>query len=280
MIACLDLGIRQVQTIDELRKCFYTEHVLECYFSERLLRWLKLSGYDNEARRVCTVKLQCTNVRDVLKELSDIFHVEIPELEDDTLFEDYLKGLNAYYAKDYEVAEKYLVNAADEYLESICGAPQYTLGKMYGLQENYKKALSCFREAANQGHAHSCYIVAVALAGGSLSNDVDGFCGINISKAGGLNPQEAGDYFIKAAEKGHTCGLLFAGMGYLEGEYGIEKDCQMARKYFLQASEQGNPSAMCNLIKMLKIGCGGEKNIDEARKWELELENTVKMKFY
>lgn len=280
MIHCLDLGIRQVQTIDELRKYFYREHVLECYFSERLLRWLKLSGYDNEVRRVFATKLQYTNVRDVLKELSDIFRVEIPELEDDTLFEDYLKGLNAYYDKDYEVAEKYLVNAGDEYLESICGVPQYTLGKMYGLQQNHEKALHYFCDAANQGHAHSCYIVATALAGGSLKSNVDGFYGIKISEAGGLNRQEAGYYFIKAAEKGHTLGLLFAGMGYLEEEYGIEKDCQMARKYFLQASEQGNPSAMCNLIKMLKIGCGGEKNIDEARKWELELENTVKMKFY
>ena len=263
MMPCLDLGIRQIQSIDELREYFYTEHVLECYFSGRLFKWLKrLPNSDNEAMRVCTLKSQCTNVRNVLEELSNVFHVEIPELEDDTLFEDYLTGLNAYYGKDYEAAEKYLMNAVDEYLESICGAPQYTLGKMYGLQQNNEKALYYFRDAANQGHAHSCYIVATALAGGSLKSNVDGFYGIKISEAGGLNRQEAGDYFIKAAEKGHTFGLLFAGMGYFEGDYGIEKDCQMARKYFLQASEQGNTSAMRNLIKMLKIGCGGEKNID------------------
>lgn len=61
---------------------------------------------------------------------------------------------------------------------------------------------------------------------------ITGFCGIKISEAGVLTPQEAGNYFIKVAEKGHTLGLLFAGMGYVEGEYGIKQDYQMARKYF------------------------------------------------
>ncbi len=73
----------------------------------------------------------------VLEELSNVFHVEIPELGDNKLFEDYFNGLTYYYGKDYETTEKYLISAGDEYLESICGAPQYTSGKMYGIQQNH-----------------------------------------------------------------------------------------------------------------------------------------------
>ncbi|PLX06972.1 MAG: hypothetical protein C0596_12615 [Marinilabiliales bacterium] len=78
---------------------------------------------------------------------------------------------------------------------------------------------------------------------------------------------EVHDYYLKEIAQGNTKAAFYIGELIKVG-IGIEPDCKLAEHYFLIASRNGLPDAMCALGELYEKGCNNiNQDIDEAIKW-------------
>jgi len=75
---------------------------------------------------------------------------------------------------------------------------------------------------------------------------------------------------IQAAQQGENNAQFTIGYAYYEG-YGVKKNVDEAKKWFLKSAEQGNNSAMFNLALIYHLGIGNT-NIDykKSRNWYIK----------
>lgn len=120
-----------------------------------------------------------------------------------------------------------------------------------GLEQNYAKALSFYRRAAEHGHAPAEY---------SLGYLYDNGKGVEIDDA------KAVRFYHRAAESGHAKAQRSLGYMYAEGE-GVEKDPIKGFLWTQKAAHQGEEQAQRNLAIMYENGRGVDKNIAKATEW-------------
>jgi len=89
-----------------------------------------------------------------------------------------------------------------------------------------------------------------------------------LSRAGGTaNDLEAVRLLLKAADAGHSGGMLGLGTMYLNGR-GVAKNEVEARRWYRKAAEAGNAEGMTYLAGLYAEGRGGvPKNQEEALRW-------------
>ena len=73
--------------------------------------------------------------------------------------------------------------------------------------------------------------------------------------------------FIEAVKSGDPVAQCKLGMMYLNGSNGLKQDYLQAFRWFSEAAEMGNSSAMFQLGKLYEQGLGVEADTDEALKW-------------
>ncbi len=82
------------------------------------------------------------------------------------------------------------------------------------------------------------------------------------------NYQKAVDFFIKAADKGHTKAKYYLGESSFVGN-GIEQNYQKAAQYFLDAADDGFAVAQNSIGLCYKYGDGVDQDNEKAFKWFL-----------
>lgn len=119
-------------------------------------------------------------------------------------------------------------------------------GEKYFEQQDYSKAVDCFRRAAEQGDAEGQNTY-----GGMFFN------GTGVEQ----NHKTAFEWFQKSANQGCVEGQFDLGYCYENG-YGVEKDTKKAIKWYIKAAEQGNNAAVVrleNIELLIKEGSNGKK---------------------
>ncbi len=132
------------------------------------------------------------------------------------------------------------------------------LGTMYlwafGVSENYGQALKWSRLGAAQDEVYSIY-----------------WLGIMHKYGFGMKPDdaEAQTYFdrlLAKAEQNDADAQNIVGQMYHDGD-GVPQDFEDAKRWYLLASEQGNPYASLNLGYMYEWGIGVPGDFDIAADW-------------
>jgi len=117
--------------------------------------------------------------------------------------------------------------------------------------KDYKKAMECFRGAAEQGHVNAQYNVGVMYERGKgITQDY----------------KEALKWYHKAAEQGNVNAQYNTGIIYFNGK-GVPQDYKEAFKWFHKAAEQGYANAQYNIGVMYERGKGINQDYEEALKW-------------
>lgn len=75
--------------------------------------------------------------------------------------------------------------------------------------------------------------------------------------------------YRKAAQKGYPAAQYDLGLLYIKGD-GVEKDEEVAVKWFKKAAEQGYPAAQYTLGLCFRVGMGVEQDEEEAVTWFAE----------
>ena len=162
--------------------------------------------------------------------------------------------------KDINVHKKTLkvinVETADH--ESDDAEEQFRLGLKYytgqGAEQDYDKALSLFRAAAEKGVAKAQYRF------GRMYFDGDG---VN------QNYSVAFKWFKKAADHGDSDAMNNLGNMYYNGQ-GVGQNYEDAVLWYQESAEQGNAEAQKNLGDMYRDGLGVDKDGKEAVRWYLK----------
>lgn len=127
------------------------------------------------------------------------------------------------------------------------------LGEMYvrgsGVDRNYTKALEWLTLAAKQ-QLYSAY------------NGI-GYLYVKGYGVEKKNFTKAKEFFEKAADNEDSGGYYNLGVLYLKG-MGVKKDVKLACKYFIMASNAGQPKAFYQLAKMFHTGVGLKRNLQMA----------------
>lgn len=132
--------------------------------------------------------------------------------------------------------------------EKYALAMRYMKGEA-GVQQNYKKALELFRQAAALGHARSQHLA--------------GFC-FRYGKGVPEDMAEAARWYGFAAAQNYAPSQLALGNLYLRGE-GVPKDEAKAADWYRRAADQNDANALYDLGRLYHQGKGVAK--DEAE-WE------------
>jgi TPR repeat protein len=127
----------------------------------------------------------------------------------------------------------------------------YYLGIRYAQLGDYREAVRCYRQAAEQGHAAAQYNL--------------GWCYEN-GRGAEKDAREAVRWYGKAAEQGHPLAQVRLGHCYLDGR-GVARDARAAVKWFRQAAAQGNARAQLSLGFVYEAGRGVAKDTREAIRW-------------
>ncbi len=126
----------------------------------------------------------------------------------------------------------------------------YYFGK-YGKPKDFKKAVTNFRKAAEQGHAEAQFNLAIMYKNGE---------GVEQSYT------EVVKWYRKAAEQGYAEAQNNLAIMYNNGD-GVEQSYTEAVKWYRKAVEQGHVTAQFNLAIMYYDGEGVEQSYTEAVKW-------------
>ena len=133
-----------------------------------------------------------------------------------------------------------------------------------GVPQNEQKAWDYWLDAAQQGHSNGFRICqAVADAGYAKGQFFLGYYyqhGIGTP----TDIQTALRLYHLAADQGYVHAQCRLGILYGEGNYGIEKDSEIAVQWLRLAATQNDPVARSRLADCLVSGNGVEQNIEEA----------------
>ena len=166
------------------------------------------------------------------------------------LGEDYYYGRNGK-RKDFKKAVTNYRKAAEQgYAEA-----QKNLAYMYdngkGVEQSYTEAVKWYRKAAEQGYAAAQF---------NLANMYNNGKGVEQSYT------EAVKWYRKAAEQGNAKAQNNLANMYYDGE-GVEQSYTEAVKWYRKAAKQGNAKAQFNLAEMYYNGEGVKQSNTEAVKW-------------
>ena len=128
---------------------------------------------------------------------------------------------------------------------------QAFLASLYGIMEDYGKALMWARKAAQMEHPHACYV---------LGRIYDEGLGVEVNHKEGLK------WYEKAANAGDADAQNIVGNIYLLEDY-VKHDKNKAFKNFQLAAAQGHVEAMGNLGNCYLEGIGTDVNIQSAEEW-------------
>jgi len=141
----------------------------------------------------------------------------------------------------------------------------YKLGQHYlnGEDRDYKKALSWFVTAANQGHAHAPY----------YCGDANDYISAHFNQYGDpLKPffqtdlEKANKWYAIGAERGDYYAQKRLAEKYAKG-MGIPKDLEKTNYWYTKAAEQGDQSAQYELGVNYANGSGIPKDLEKAKYW-------------
>lgn len=174
--------------------------------------------------------------------------------DEDSLYQQAIKEFNLGHHKEAE--QLWQASAAQ-------GSPhsQFALGALYsagdaqaGAQQDYPKALSWYRKAADQGHAGAQFNVGIFYANGqAVTRDIAAAAG----------------WWRSAATQGHIEAQFNLGLLYAQGE-GVAQDLKEAALWWELAAKQGYAAAQFNLGIMYVKGQGVNEDPTEAvRLWQM-----------
>jgi len=152
--------------------------------------------------------------------------------------------------RDEEAVEKQLRGA--QYGQVYC---TFNLGRIYekgrGVEQDYAKAMQCYREAAQAGH-------------GSAINNVGALyeLGLGVDR----DYAAAMHWYKKAADHGHERAMSNIGDLYAEGK-GVSRDREKAMEWQRRAAANGSGSGMAQLGLYYEKGWGTKRNVREAIGW-------------
>lgn len=161
------------------------------------------------------------------------------------------QGLNAESRGEFEQAEQYYIQAAEQGYRSA----QWNLAHFYaeGLngEKNYAEALRWFFKLAETGDAEAQQELGFFFLDGT---------GVEKSSFA------AKKWFTKAGEQGLAEAQFQLGLLYYNG---VEEnpDYIAAREWFQKAAAQGHALAQENMGVMLHSGRGGNESVMEAKEW-------------
>lgn len=195
-------------------------------------------------------------------------------------------GLTAYEQKDYPVAVKAFLSAAEK---GHAGA-QYRLGVCYykgrGVKKDWNEAFRWFYEAARQDDPDALYRLGLCYEQ-AIGTDRDMeralFCWGRAAEFGHADAQckvgemliplgeydEAIERLRKPAEQGSPYAMALLAFAYERKGHADAADywCREAVEAFRKAAEAGDPYAMHNLAVLYRDGKGVAKDAAEADKW-------------
>ena len=171
--------------------------------------------------------------------------------------EDMLAKGSQYEAGDG--VEQDYARAASEFREAAktgnqegrnCLAYLYQNG--LGVEKDEAKAFRMFKNAANSGSVNAMFQTAVCYENGIG-------CSMDLKKAC--------DFYRRAAEQGDGASMDRLGLLYIRGGTGLKADPSMAFEWFLKGASVGMVDSMYSTGYMYSQGLGTSKNLREARKW-------------
>jgi TPR repeat protein len=143
-------------------------------------------------------------------------------------------------------------NKGDAYAQTLLGT-MYRCGD--GVPRDYKKAVTWYRKAAEQGNAS---------AQSSLGEMY--YFGYEVFEGVPQDYNEAVKWYTKAAEQGYDSDQFNLGEMYYDGK-GVPQDYNEAVKWYTKAAEQGYAHAQFSLGQMYYYGKGAPKDYNDAFKW-------------
>jgi TPR repeat protein len=133
---------------------------------------------------------------------------------------------------------------------------QFRLGVMYGNGDgvplDYDEARSWFEKAVAQGHENATITLAWMCANGT---------GVEADEA------RARDLYLEAARRGSAKAQYVAATMYRFAQYGLGKDMREAVRWYVEAADQGMPTAQLALGKLLMEGKGVIRDDAAALQW-------------
>lgn len=145
---------------------------------------------------------------------------------------DYLK-VKLYFGESYINSLTNLSKKGNMYANAELGALEFD-GLISG-KKDYEKSYNYYLEAANKNHPKGCWMVA----------------NLMLTKRVKFNYDIMWKYLNKSIELGSIAGYNTLGICYLKGiNKDNKKDIELAKKYFLKASEHGYAYAFNNLGKI------------------------------
>ena len=120
-----------------------------------------------------------------------------------------------------------------------------------GVPQDYAKAASWYRKAADQGYAVAQYDLGDLFLFGK---------GVPIDYAQGIT------WFRKAAEQGNPSAQTDLARFYLIGKY-VPQDYALALSWYRKAAERGNPDGQAALASLYENGRGVRQDYSEAYFW-------------
>lgn len=159
----------------------------------------------------------------------------------------------AYFIKHFSSLSPF-INPRDFVIQTLLSQTeenpmtQEQLGILAYEKKDFKRALSYFRKAADQGYTAAQYRLGNALFEG---------------KGGEKKEVEARYYFEKAAKNGHESAQYFFAFMCEKG-LGGESNLPLAEHYYEYAADQGSINAQYLLALLSQVG---HKNLEKARKY-------------
>ena len=153
--------------------------------------------------------------------------------------------------QNYKEAVSWFRQAAEQDYAPAQAAIGYMLSQGRGVEQDDAEAVRWFRRAAEQGHARAQTNLGSMYVNGR-----------------GLRPDdaEAVRWFRRAAEQGHARAQTNLGLMYVNGR-GLRPDDAEAVRWFRRAAEQGHATGQNNLAYMYENGRGVRRNEEEAVRW-------------
>ena len=165
--------------------------------------------------------------------------------------------LGQYYENGWgvEVNYKNALECYEDAAEQGFDDAQYNAARLYesGVagEKNLKKAFDWYKRAADKGHKDAQYSAALLYYSG---------------KTGERNLKKASELFEKVAEQGHREAQLYLGCCYYGG-IGVETDKNKAFKWYEKSAQMGNAQAQYYVANLYFNGEIGEKNLEDAFIW-------------
>lgn len=275
----LDMGNDiKVRDIDELKKNYNSEKIVEYFLSGELLSWLNGRLYDEEAERVEALSVDKDN-GNIAGKLAEIFGVQIESGVDvDEIAErnERLSKLREYTSNDDILNNVDSVAFSQEELADLLEGEYktiYLFGNMFRISlkftdRNYIGVNNPMVEIKSAVKFDlNNYRITVSNCTFSEETQKMIFDPNNIVEAG-LEYLKKNDYenaakcFKKAAEDGnHEAEFQYGKM--LENGTGMEKNKQLARQWYSKAAADGSAKACNNLGNM----CKDDEKYDQALAW-------------